>query len=96
MIMGSPASTFFCGNGHILADIGHHGIIDTVPPCQYCDDGRVYMTLEWWDSDYGDINRDVPHTPIDYDLKVIEVNIPRYDISKLKERQKDGVDREMW
>lgn len=91
--MGAPAQTYFCGNGHILADIGHHGIIDTVPPCQYCGDDRVYMTLEWHDFDCGNINSDVLHTPIDSEHQVIEVDIPRYDISNLKEQQRDGIGR---
>ena len=95
--MGAPAQTYFCGNGHIIVDVPHHGFIYEIPYCPQCDNDKVYMTLEWQDPDYGDIDADVPHIPISYEHKVIEVDIPTYDISNLVKRQGDnGIGRDTY
>jgi len=95
--MSAPAQTYFCGNGHKIVDISHGDIILDVPPCNHCDNDKVYMVLEWYDPDYGDIDENMPHKPIRYESKTIEVDIPVYDISKLKELQgENGVGRELW
>jgi len=87
--MSAPAQTYFCGNGHIILELGYGEVVmfEDIPLCPHCDNKNVYMTLEW--HDYGD--KDVPHTPISISRETKVIDIPVYDISNLKERQGDGI-----
>lgn len=100
--MGKPATTYFCGNGHLLEDNAHHVYgprdmrcwseeVDQV--CPHCGSNREFTILEWRDDDYP---QSVPTTPIredeieckDHRGNTYFKMIPVYDISTLKTRRK--------
>jgi len=37
--MSAPAQTYFCGNGHIILELGHGEVVmfEDIPPCPHCD-----------------------------------------------------------
>jgi hypothetical protein len=89
-IMGAPAQTYFCENGHIVTDVPHHYIIDDKGlQCSYCDSKNIRCVLEWHDPDYWeDENCDavVSHNPVDTELH--SISVPVYDVKKLFEEAK--------
>ena len=93
--MGKPATTYFCGNGHLLEHNPHHHFGDydfgltLKQPCKYCQSTEVLCTIEWLDDDY---EQKVPANPIRFDSILLikgqpRKKIPVYDISKLKSRR---------
>ncbi len=76
--MGKPATTYFCGNGHLLEDNAHHefGPRDMRDwedgkgqelLCPYCGSTEEFMTIEWTNEDYWqDGEPEVPLVPIRY------------------------------
>jgi len=91
--MGKPATTYFCGNGHVLEHNPHHclGNYDydgPKQPCKYCQSKEVFCATEWLDEDYEQF---VPEKPIRFDDVLFvksqpkkNISIPVYDISRLK------------
>ncbi len=91
--MGKPATTYFCGNGHLLEcnpdycfgprDMGSHS------PCPHCGNDKEFFTTEWSDeeTEFG-----VSSLPISYDDiqktdhlgNMYFVRVPVFDISRLK------------
>lgn len=52
-MMGCPATTWFCKNGHIVAEYPHHYIPQNhdKEPCPICG-ARVWFVCEWGNPDY--------------------------------------------
>lgn len=93
--MGKPATTYFCGNGHILEDNPEHifgeydrdygvfGDSSSSKECPYCKNKQINMVVDWYDSD-------LPlHVPIG-ELEVLKedhkgnkyyIKIPVFDVS---------------
>lgn len=84
--MGIPAHTFFCENGHLVADIGDHEMLadEDNLVCPQCKSVNIRMVLDWHDG-WGNegYQPEVPYTPISIKKKRITVEIPTYDVSKL-------------
>lgn len=84
--MGIPAHTFFCVNGHLVADVGSHEMLadENNLVCPQCKSTNIRSVLEWhegWgDNDY---EPEVPFDPVSFTKKRITVRIPVYDVSKL-------------
>lgn len=103
--MGKPATDWFCRNGHHVDSAAHHSYcsfdvltIDAIddlefkcPICPATGLVNFAMTLEWNDPDYGDIDEQVPHTPIRYEDvshhdhygNTYFTKEPVYDVSRL-------------
>lgn len=61
--MGKPATTYFCGNGHIMEDNQHHcygnrDMADHAIPCQFCGSMKQIVVTEWHDPDYWGLDSD--------------------------------------
>ena len=97
--MGKPATTYWCGNGHMLEDNAHteFGSYDTwnmdeCPECPICKSTKVIMELEWNDPSCESM---VPHKPIRHDEvektdcrgNKYYIKIPIYNVSKKLEKQ---------
>lgn len=74
--MGESATTYWCENGHLLEDNGHHvfGFYDYIatteyPPCPVCGHKGVFSTTEWYEQE----DPIVPFDPIRHE------NVPRQD-----------------
>ena len=88
--MGIPTQTYFCENGHMVAHVPHNHMLGEDPAkCDQCQSTNIRIVLSWNDPEYPDVD-DVQTTPIRYEHKVIEVDIPIYDVLKLF-KSKHGV-----
>lgn len=85
--MGAPARTWFCKNGHVVEDYGHHEMgpeNEGRNPCRFCDETEVRCVIEWEDEDYWEDGKPiVPIKEIGVVEKTITVKIPVFDVSKL-------------
>jgi len=83
--MGAPAVTWFCRNGHIVLDIPHGYIAEFPTECPHCDSKEFRFETEWSDPEY--TKPIVPVKPIRYEHKIIEVDVPVYNVNKLFKRR---------
>jgi len=85
--MGAPARTWFCRNGHVAEDYGHHEMgpeNEGQNPCRFCGEIGLKVITEWQDEDYWEDGKPViPLEEIRVETKTIEVKIPVFDVSKL-------------
>lgn len=77
IIIGAPSTTWFCKNGHMVANYSHHNIPKEhdKEPCPICGE-RVWFVCEWGNPDYKDWQK-VPVMPIE------NSDIPIYNVSNL-------------
>lgn len=89
--MGAPARTWFCANGHITEDYAHHELGDENEgqhPCSECGCAKILCVTEWQDEEYWDNHKPiVPLEPVSYVEKIIKINVPVFDVSKLFEKR---------
>lgn len=84
--MGIPAQTYFCENGHIVANVPHNYMIfDGPSECHHCKSNNIRMALNFADPEYP--TGKVPSKPIRFEHKIIEANIPIYDVTKLFQKK---------
>lgn len=89
--MGIPAQTYFCENGHIVVNVQHNYMLTEYPAkCHHCDSHNIRMELNFADPEYP-VGK-VPIKPIRFEHKIIDANIPIYNVTKLFERKKQ-IDR---
>jgi hypothetical protein len=81
--MGIPAQTYFCENGHVVAHVPHNHMLGEDPEtCNQCQSTNIRMVLDWNDPEYPGVD-DVPITPIRFEHKIIEVDVPIYNVFRL-------------
>jgi len=101
--MGKPATTYWCGNGHLLEDNSDHtmGTYDSHydGKCPYCGSAVILMTVDWHGYDCDDTyNPEVPYKPVghfdvqqrDHYDNLYYIEVPVYNVSKLLARREEN------
>jgi len=93
-MMSSPGYTVFCSGGHVVKDV-LHGYIDEsiLLACPYCGSKKFHSEIEWRDLDYGEPLIPVNHidevwVKVDNDYFKGELKVKVFDVSRVKEWKK--------
>lgn len=81
-VMGAPAVTWFCRNGHIVLDVPYGYVEEGPERCEFCGSRELRSVTEWQEFGYGP-NPRVPLQPVRSEKRRKVVTMAVYDVSKL-------------